>query len=103
VSRRKTIILLTSLLIVYVSSFLAFRAFPLTFDLVPSQDPGHYLVFFSRNTDVHCALRIVYWPLIATIPGHRHYLNRTEHRQLMNVFKLESEDKSVISEIPDDE
>ena len=69
--------------IFYLGSFLMFRALPYEFDLAHPSDPQHYLVVFSSNTELHCAARSCYWPLIATIPGHRHYPNRQEHQILM--------------------
>ena len=81
---QRTLAVLTASLILYVSSFLAFRAFPYKFSLVPEGEPGHYLIIFSFNTNLHCAARAFYSPLIATIPGNRLYLTRAQHKQLMD-------------------
>jgi hypothetical protein len=81
-------VVLFVVLVVYVGSFLAFRATPYHFDLAPPSDPQHNLVLFSRDTGVHCAARAVYWPLIATIPGHRHYPNREQHEMLMRATHM---------------
>ncbi len=81
---KRTLAVLTASLILYVSSFLAFRAFPYKFSLVPEGEPGHYLVLFSWNTNLHAAALILYAPLIATIPGNRFYPTHAQHKQLMN-------------------
>ena len=81
---KRTLAVLTASLILYVSSFLAFRAFPYRFDLVPPGEPGHYLVVFSWNTNLHTAALILYAPLIVTIPGNSFYLTRAQHKQLMD-------------------
>src|SRR5262245_35296027 len=68
--------------LLYVLSFVVFQAFPYTFSLAPPQNPQHYLVVFSMNTEVHCAARAFYAPLIWAMPGHRHYPTRAEHERL---------------------
>ena len=68
--------------ILYVGSFLMFRAFLQEFSLAHPQDPQHYVVSFSTNAEVHSVMRIVYWPLIRTIPGHRYYPTRDEVEQV---------------------
>ncbi len=81
---KRTLTIVAASLILYVSSFLAFRAFPYTFDLVPPNEPGHYVVLFSWNTNLHTAALIFYAPLIATIPGNRFYPTRAQHKQAMD-------------------
>ncbi|MFN0022161.1 MAG: hypothetical protein ACKVP0_28260 [Pirellulaceae bacterium] len=84
---KRTLAIGAALLILYISSFLAYRALPYTFDLVPPGEPGHYLVIFSFNTNLHCAARTIYAPLIATIPGKRYYPVRHEHKLIMDDFE----------------
>lgn len=97
---KRTVAVIVASLIFYVSSFLAFRAFPYTFDLVPPNEPGHHLVLFSFNTNLHCAARVFYSPLIAMFPGNRYYPTRAEHKLLMDA-QAESEKWEVT--IPVDE
>lgn len=80
---RTLMILLAVGPLLYVGSFVAFWANPHEFDLADPSDPEHYLVIFSMNTDLHCAARTFYWPLIATVPAHRHYPSREEHERLL--------------------
>lgn len=70
----------------YVGTFAFFRATATEFSLAPASSPQHNLVLFSENTDVHCACRFLFAPLIWWMPGHRWYPDRAEHQQLM-LFK----------------
>jgi hypothetical protein len=70
--------------VLYLASFGWFWATPIQFDLAHPDDPKHYLVIFSRNTETHSLARTIYWPLISTIGGHRHYPNRQEHEILFS-------------------
>lgn len=76
-------ILLAIHLALYLGTFAFFRATPTEFSLAHDSDPQHSLVIFSDNTEVHCACRFLFAPLIRWIPGHRWYPDRTEHQLLM--------------------
>lgn len=72
---------LAAILVLYFGSFLAFWAFPHTFDLAPPGHPDRLVVIFSSNERVHCVSRVAYWPLIAIMPP-RCYPTREQHRLL---------------------
>lgn len=76
-------ILLAIHLALYLGTFAFFRATATEFSLAPASTPQHNLVFFSENTDVHCAARLFFAPLIRSIPGHCWYPDRTDHQLLM--------------------
>ncbi len=74
--------------VLYVSSFLLFRAFPHEFSLAPTSSPQHYVVTFTDDAEIHRALRVLYLPLIETIPGHRYYPTRADLELLNRIPKL---------------
>ncbi|AMV20542.1 hypothetical protein [Planctomyces sp. SH-PL14] len=88
------------LLVLYVGSFLTFRAFPEEFTLAPPDHPERWLVVFSRHPEVHGMVRWFYWPLTQWAPGHRGYPTDTQLRNAIEFSNALREPRPVRPETP---
>jgi hypothetical protein len=83
----RTLLIVLTLLVLYVLSFLWFFVRADEFSLAMPGTPDRYIIVFNhRSTAVHCAARAFYLPLVVVSSGLRHCPNREEHEALLWTF-----------------